>query len=207
MLPPLSSRSSARARHPKPPPPPLDTADWPDDTVVMAASELPPSRLPPRPSIKRVRPPSFDRASRVFASVVPEPPVTQPMLDASRRADASPAPRPYFSPSTAFVSQLEPEPLGVRDTDDVAPVSAGGPPTSRSSAAGIALAVCAASAVAILLLAHAVAPWLAPAAGELALAPVRTARSATASAARSLEVLGPLQGASKRKAPLAGGRR
>ena len=42
--------------------------DRPSDMTVMSAAELPSARFPPRPQIKRVRAPAFERASRVTLS-------------------------------------------------------------------------------------------------------------------------------------------
>ena len=55
--------------------------DRPSDTTVMSAAELPSARFPPRPQIKRVRAPAFERASRVFWSAPPAVD-TEPMLGA-----------------------------------------------------------------------------------------------------------------------------
>ena len=55
--------------------------DRPSDTTVMSAAELPSARFPPRPQIKRVRAPAFERASRVFSSAPPAVD-TEPMLGA-----------------------------------------------------------------------------------------------------------------------------
>ena len=74
--------------------------DRPSDMTVMSAAELPSARFPPRPQIKRVRAPAFERASRVFSSAPPAVD-TEPMLGADAPDPAGPAPSTSAAPRRA----------------------------------------------------------------------------------------------------------
>jgi hypothetical protein len=163
------------------------------DTTVMSAAELPSALFPPRPQIKRVRAPAFERASRVFASAPPAVD-TEPMLGARAPHGRATA----FPPAPPQVAPLQVAPLITR-----APTQRDAPPVRPAPAVPgtphCAMSLLAALGGVLLLLVplgapRAVARWFPVIAPAVTMA---TARAVTTSARRPLAIVGPVTAPAK----------